>query len=456
MTVSTTTRRVTYTGTGANTVLSVPYVFINSSDLTVVKTVTATGVETTLTMGVHYSVSGGDYATGTVTPIDGATDFPATVTWEIVRYTPLTQATDYTENDAFTAEAHERALDKLTLLAQERYDDDFAVDSDVSVSAFAETVLDDTSASAMRTTIDAMQDVFTTRGDLVRAGAAAAPERVAIGTSGYVLTSDGTDPGWAVRPYPPGHFCGGAITRASTTTITFGTVKARSSADEVNAVLASAYTKSSAGEWAAGTGQNGMGYGLTVANNTWYHLFYIMKADGTTDCGFDTSATCANLLDTRCTAYLAGYRYYVYAGVSVRTDGSAQFPDFIHDHETVWLATPVLDETWASNTTAATITLDYVPTGFRVNAHLTVVMDGTGGGQGVYIAPYDADTVTNPALAAAPGAHMYTSATTDLAAPVTVLTDTSARFTIDSAGPPGNTYINVLGWTYPRGKTRIS
>jgi hypothetical protein len=53
------------------------------------------------------------------------------------------------------------------------------------------------SAATTRATLDAMQDVFTTRGDLVRAGVSGVAERVAIGANGYVLTSDGTDPVWA-------------------------------------------------------------------------------------------------------------------------------------------------------------------------------------------------------------------------------------------------------------------
>jgi len=53
------------------------------------------------------------------------------------------------------------------------------------------------SAATTRATLDAMQDVFTTRGDLVRAGVGGVAERVAIGTATHVLTSDGTDAGWA-------------------------------------------------------------------------------------------------------------------------------------------------------------------------------------------------------------------------------------------------------------------
>ena len=38
---------------------------------------------------------------------------------------------------------------------------------------------------------------MTTRGDLLTMGAGPTVGRIALGTSGYVLTSDGTDPAWA-------------------------------------------------------------------------------------------------------------------------------------------------------------------------------------------------------------------------------------------------------------------
>lgn len=45
--------------------------------------------------------------------------------------------------------------------------------------------------------VDVQSHVMTTQGDMVRAGASGAPERVGIGTSGQILTSDGTDADWA-------------------------------------------------------------------------------------------------------------------------------------------------------------------------------------------------------------------------------------------------------------------
>ena len=51
-------------------------------------------------------------------------------------------------------------------------------------------------AAAARTALDTLEDVFTTRGDLLRAGASGAEERVALGAAGTVVRSDGTDAVW--------------------------------------------------------------------------------------------------------------------------------------------------------------------------------------------------------------------------------------------------------------------
>ena len=45
-----------------------------------------------------------------------------------------------------------------------------------------------------------LASTMTTRGDLLKMGAGPTVARLAIGTSGYVLTSDGTDPAWAALP----------------------------------------------------------------------------------------------------------------------------------------------------------------------------------------------------------------------------------------------------------------
>ena len=125
MTVSSTTSKMTYTGTTGTTF---PYTFAiyNSSDLMVVKRA-ASGDETTL------SLSGGDYTvTGAGEDSGGnvvlTASLAATETLVIKSNIPLLQSTDYTEGGPFPAASHEKALDKLTKIAQqlaEQYDRTF-------------------------------------------------------------------------------------------------------------------------------------------------------------------------------------------------------------------------------------------------------------------------------------------------------------------------------------------
>lgn len=64
------------------------------------------------------------------------------------------------------------------------------------VTPFAETLLDDGDAATARATLDTFEDVFTTRGDLLRAGASGVEERLALGAADTFLKSDGTDAVW--------------------------------------------------------------------------------------------------------------------------------------------------------------------------------------------------------------------------------------------------------------------
>ena len=122
MTVSGTDTQVSYTGDGTANPFAVTYIFFGTTttaELTVVEKVIATGVETTQTNGVDYTVSGGSGSTGSVTPLAVV---PDTVEWHITRNTTRLQGTDYVANDPFPAETHELALDRLTTIAQEDND----------------------------------------------------------------------------------------------------------------------------------------------------------------------------------------------------------------------------------------------------------------------------------------------------------------------------------------------
>lgn len=116
MAVSATVNRVQYSGNGSSTVFSFPYYFLAQSDLVVIETVVATGVETVKTLTTHYTVSGAGTASGgSVTMLVA----PATgVTLTIYDDPALTQGLNLIENDPLPAEATEQGFDRLTLIAQ--------------------------------------------------------------------------------------------------------------------------------------------------------------------------------------------------------------------------------------------------------------------------------------------------------------------------------------------------
>lgn len=131
-----------------------------------------------------------------------------------------------------------------------------------------------------------------------------------------------------------------------------------SAADSTNAVMinGTAFTKSTAGAWAAGTAGNGMGTGLTIANSTWYHVFAIINA-GAFDVYFDTSVTAANK-PTNTTAFR-------YIG-SFKTDGSAHILAFTQVGQFFYWTTAVKDVSSGGATTATLVTLGSIPLGFTI------------------------------------------------------------------------------------------
>lgn len=118
MTVSVSdTSKVQYNGNGATVAFSFSYKFFEYGDLKVYLTNTSTNVTTLQTISTHYTLGAAPYTSGTTVTFVTAPTSSERVT--IVRDLPIKQETDYQENDAFPADAHETALDRLTLVTQQ-------------------------------------------------------------------------------------------------------------------------------------------------------------------------------------------------------------------------------------------------------------------------------------------------------------------------------------------------
>lgn len=120
MTVSSTTSITTYTGNGTSTAFSTGFPFGLNGDVQATRITIADGTRTLLIEGVDYTLTGaGLDAGGTLTTIGSGSPLSALYQLEIKRATAQTQTLDLTANDAFSAEAAEDALDRLTYIVQE-------------------------------------------------------------------------------------------------------------------------------------------------------------------------------------------------------------------------------------------------------------------------------------------------------------------------------------------------
>lgn len=114
MSVPASTTKVQYTLTSATQVLAIPFYFVSDSHVRVIRT--RLNVDTVLSAG--FTLAGaGVVSGGTLTLLGTQTIVGDRIT--IKRNVPLTQLTSYVANDRFPASTHERALDMLTMLAQQ-------------------------------------------------------------------------------------------------------------------------------------------------------------------------------------------------------------------------------------------------------------------------------------------------------------------------------------------------
>lgn len=121
MTVQTTTSvSGPYNGTGVQVAFTFAFKIFAEGDLEVIET-SAAGVETVKSLTTHYTVNAGPWPTGgTITMLLAPA---AGTTLTIRRNLQDTQPTDYITGGKFPAEAHEDALDRRTMISQQKQAD---------------------------------------------------------------------------------------------------------------------------------------------------------------------------------------------------------------------------------------------------------------------------------------------------------------------------------------------
>ena len=113
MTVSSTTSRNEYNGNGVTDTFAYTFRILNQAHIAVYVDDVLQTISTDYTIS-GVGVDGGGSVEFTSPPVTG------TANVIFIRSVPLTQETDYVENDPFPAESHETALDKLTMIVQQQ------------------------------------------------------------------------------------------------------------------------------------------------------------------------------------------------------------------------------------------------------------------------------------------------------------------------------------------------
>lgn len=223
-------------------------------------------------------------------------------------------------------------------------------------------------------------------------------------------------------------------------------VAAGTATDSTNAAMIKigAFTKVTSGAWVAGTGNNGMGNGLPISVNTWYHVCLVPNA-GSSDVYFDTSVTCANKP--------VGVSGALYRRIgSFKTDASAFIIAFKQNRfDFTWNTPPALDYNITNPGTTAISVTNTVPTGVKTKALLNVeAQDNASLGLSLLVSSLDVVDVA-PGLTTSPlGSIVINPSTgTTTASQVQVTTNTSAqsRIRLSSSGASTAARVQTIGWT---------
>jgi hypothetical protein len=241
------------------------------------------------------------------------------------------------------------------------------------------------------------------------------------------------------------HLAGLALSNDGTTPNTILDIAAGQAVDTTNTVAMSlaAFTKKTGGSWVAGTGNNGMGQGLTIAASTWYHVI-LANNNGTPDIYFDTSVTGANkpsgIIDTK-----------IRRIGSFLTDASSIIVSFSQNGDEFLWPSSFLDVNVTNQGTSAIVRALTVPTGLKVRALIRAMTTLSGAPNAVLLTSLDeSDQVPSGTNALV---NLFNpSAGGNGFSQLEIRTDISGQIRSRSQSASTTLRISTYGWIDRRGK----
>lgn len=298
--------------------------------------------------------------------------------------------------------------------------------------------------------------IVDAKGDLIVAATADSPTRLAAGSNGAMLrATSGATTGleWGA---PAGYLWGLTLSNNgsdATNDIDIAIGEAASSStshsSRVILTLNSALTKRLDATWSTGNGNGGRTSSKALANGVWHVC--LIRVAGVEDVGFDSSATCSNLVTDHSATHVRRIG-------SVLREGSA-IVAFTQDGDTFLRNTAILDASAGNatnpGTAAVTRTLS-VATGVQVTALVNAKTAQSGTASYVLLTPMS----TTDATPSATTAPLFTFFGSNVSAahwgygPIQIQTSTSGQIRSRLSASDANTvlYIATLGWIDTRGR----
>lgn len=298
--------------------------------------------------------------------------------------------------------------------------------------------------------------VYQSVGDIVTVSSAGTLGRIAVGATGFVLSSNGTSPVWASvapRSYLAG--CGLANGTDATNDINIAAGVCRDSTNAVTITVAAMAGKQLDAGWAPGANA-GMRNSAAAITDTTYHIYAVSKADGTQDIYADTSVTVATVIAAlQAESGGADYLYARRIGSIIRASGAILL--FFQNGDLFQLNTRVQDVNATNPGTSAVTRTMTVPTGVVVQAWIQAILSNGGAGgnaYGYFTNLAIADTAASATIADIAQVAAASGSVAAAAANLYITTNTSAQVRSRLSFSDGSVVLtmNSLGWIDSRGR----